>query len=131
MADGLCQLFVLLELADDVNSTVDEALAPWGLSRATFEALFRLHQMGAQTQRALADRAKCAPSNITRLIDRLEGQGYVSRGKDPDDRRVVQAHVTDAGQAALREASEAMAGVQERLLARLRDADGRCAGDKP
>lgn len=35
--------------------------------------------------------------DITRLLDRLERAGYVSRGRCSTDRRIVRAQLTDAG----------------------------------
>lgn len=126
---SLCQLFVLLDLADEVNRRVELALEPLGLSRATFEALRHLAAEGAPTQKALAEHAGCAPSNVTRRIDRLEKQGLVERLPDPGDRRVVRARPTATGRATLEAAIAALSELQAALVARLAEAEGRCATD--
>ncbi|MEV0278955.1 MarR family transcriptional regulator [Streptomyces sp. NPDC050610] len=47
--------------------------------------------------RRIAVRLKCEPSNITGIVDRLEGRGLVERQPDPDDRRVKLAATTAEG----------------------------------
>ena len=48
----------------------------------------------------LARRLMVTPAVVTGLVDRLEKRGYVRRGGDPGDRRVVRLTLTDAGRAA-------------------------------
>ena len=45
----------------------------------------------------LAERLSCVKSNVTRLVDRLETDGLVSRAPDPNDRRSCLAVITGAG----------------------------------
>jgi DNA-binding MarR family transcriptional regulator len=40
--------------------------------------------------------------DITRLLDRMEKRGLISRERQTDDRRVVKARITAAGLAALK-----------------------------
>ncbi|MCB5164860.1 MarR family transcriptional regulator [Streptomyces bambusae] len=47
--------------------------------------------------RRIAQKLKCEPSNITGIVDRLEGRGLVERHPDPADRRVKLAVATEAG----------------------------------
>ncbi|MFE7118804.1 MarR family winged helix-turn-helix transcriptional regulator [Streptomyces sp. NPDC057654] len=77
--------------------------------------------------RRIAVKLKCEPSNVTGIVDRLEGRGLVERRPDPDDRRVKLAAATPEGQrtadqlrGALHFAREPLAGlsVAERTLLR-------------
>ena len=77
------------------------------LSLVAFEALLRLgrsrdHQMSMSQ---LADQMVLTSGGVTRLIDRLEGAGYVSRRPCVADRRVHWAQLTDAGLAAIEAAT--------------------------
>jgi DNA-binding MarR family transcriptional regulator len=45
----------------------------------------------------LAAELGCDNSNVTGLVDRLEGRGLVARQEDPTDRRVRQVVLTAAG----------------------------------
>ncbi|GHF34660.1 MarR family transcriptional regulator [Streptomyces mashuensis] len=77
--------------------------------------------------RRIAQQLKCEPSNVTGIVDRLEGRGLVERRPSPEDRRVKLAAVTEQGRqtsARLREsldfAREPLAGLTttERTLLR-------------
>ena len=50
-----------------------------------------------QSQRALAARFGCDPSNISVIVDRLVERGLVERLPDPDDGRVKLITATAAG----------------------------------
>lgn len=119
MAPRLCQLFALLHLADEVNGAVDAALAPYKLTRPAYHALYNLSEHGCQTQKELACKAGCAPSNITRLIDRLERQGLVVRTPSESDRRQIRATLTEQGRRTFAEASQALEQVQQRFASRV------------
>jgi DNA-binding MarR family transcriptional regulator len=49
------------------------------------------------SQRELAGRLHCDPSNVTYLVDRLEERGLIKRRIDPSDRRVKIVGLTSAG----------------------------------
>ena len=49
------------------------------------------------SQRELAGRLHCDPSNVTYLGDRLEERGLIKRRIDPSDRRVRMVSLTSAG----------------------------------
>lgn len=49
------------------------------------------------TQRELASRLCCEPSNVTFVIDKLEGRALIHRAAHPTDRRVNLLVLTDAG----------------------------------
>ena len=46
---------------------------------------------------AIAERMITRDPDITRLLDRLERQGLITRARDTRDRRVVLARITDKG----------------------------------
>ncbi|HEY3734388.1 MAG TPA: MarR family transcriptional regulator [Streptosporangiaceae bacterium] len=68
-----------------------------GLSAPTARALLQLPPDAAVPTRFLAGRLKVDPSNVTGVVDRLEGAGLVERGSEPDDRRVKTLALTQAG----------------------------------
>jgi DNA-binding MarR family transcriptional regulator len=51
---------------------------------------------------AIAHRSVSGDPDVTRLLDRLEAQGWVSRARDADDRRVVTARITAEGRRLLK-----------------------------
>mgnify|MGYP000607290851 CR=1 FL=1 len=61
--------------------------ASHGLSSAQWRLLFALKRLGPCTQARLAERLEIEPISVSRLIDRAEEAGWVTREADPADRR--------------------------------------------
>jgi len=53
------------------------------------------------SQQALAERLEINRTIMVKLIDRLQAEGYVTRTRNPDNRRSYVLSLTDAGRAAL------------------------------
>lgn len=64
----------------------------------------------------LARAAELNPGAMTRLLDRLEAKGLVSRVADPADRRALHIHLTDAGLAIWREIDQCGQRVHDRAF---------------
>lgn len=86
--------------------------------------------------RRLAQKLRCEPSNVTGIVDRLEGRGLVERRPDPKDRRVKLAAATAEGRRvarSLREsldfAREPLAGLSTEERESLRDLLRRMLGE--
>jgi DNA-binding MarR family transcriptional regulator len=87
-----------LEAAELLQSRLEEALKAVDLSPPKFAALDHLMQVGEPVPlRVLSEGLHCVPSNMTQLMDRLEGEGLVRRRADPADRRIVRAELTKLG----------------------------------
>ncbi|MEV6324006.1 MarR family transcriptional regulator [Nocardia sp. NPDC051787] len=82
------------------NARMREWVTPLGLTVAQATALREL--TGPMTQRELAARLTCEPSNATVIIDKLEALQLLERHPHPTDRRAKQLALTPEG-AALRE----------------------------
>ena len=116
--------FGILRAAHALHGRLEEALAAVGLSPAKYEVLHQLVRAGdSMPLRALAEGQRCVPSNITQLVDRLEGDGLVRRVADPADRRIVRAVLTPDGRARVAAGAEAVGRVQEAFAASLSPAD--------
>ncbi|MBX3067703.1 MAG: MarR family transcriptional regulator [Microbacteriaceae bacterium] len=63
-----------------------EALAEHGLSHAGFIALHLIGR-GPLSQTEIAEQAKVEAQTMSRTLDKLERDGYISREKDPNDGR--------------------------------------------
>jgi DNA-binding MarR family transcriptional regulator len=87
-----------LNVADRLYERIGTALAGVGLSYAKYEVLAHLRNAGEPvTLGTLAVGQKCARSNITQIVDRLEAEDLVRRVADPADRRSVLAELTAEG----------------------------------
>lgn len=61
---------------------------------------------GPQTLRELAEREHVQAPSMTRIVNALTAQGFVSRTTHPTDGRQIQVAVTPAGEEVLAEARE-------------------------
>ena len=113
-------LIAVLEAADELQRRLEEALVAVGLSVSKFDALEQLIQAEEPlTLGSLAGRLQCVRSNVTQLVDRLEGEGLVQRGSCSEDRRAVRAKVTPLGHERHAEGIRAIRSVQQQLADRL------------
>jgi DNA-binding MarR family transcriptional regulator len=94
-----------------------------GLSRSAASVLHRLATAGPQRIGDLALWESVAQPSMTALVGRLEGQGLLARGDDPDDRRAVRVSVTAAGEELLAARRGARAEVLGARLAALSAAE--------
>jgi DNA-binding MarR family transcriptional regulator len=71
-----------------------------------YTVLAQLDGHGPHTPRELADREHVQAPSMTRIVNALAEQGFVSRSAHPADGRQIQVSITLAGEAALAEARE-------------------------
>ncbi|SER60849.1 MarR family winged helix-turn-helix transcriptional regulator [Actinokineospora terrae] len=96
-----------------LQSAVDGALKPHGLTFARYEALVLLtfSKRGSLPMRVMGERLQLHPTSVTNIVDRLEADGLVRRTPHPTDRRTTLAEITDAGRQRQAEATEAVTAV--------------------
>ncbi|MGZ4734755.1 MAG: MarR family winged helix-turn-helix transcriptional regulator [Acidimicrobiia bacterium] len=68
-----------------------------GLTLSQLSALATVERHGPLTLGTLADHEQVAPPSITRVVAKLEADGYLTRQPDPADRRVTRVDVTPKG----------------------------------
>src|SRR4051794_7690435 len=89
------------------------------LSPRQFHLLGLLHDHGAMTQRALGTFMDVDPSIVVTLLNPLETAGYLSRDRDPADRRRHVVTLTRSGRRQLDRAAQAQRDAEDDLLASL------------
>jgi DNA-binding MarR family transcriptional regulator len=96
-----------------VLARVDEALRPFDLTFARYEALVLLtfSRRGSLPLGKMGERLMIHPTSVTNIVDRLEAQGLVRRADHPTDRRTTLCEITDAGRDRVREATGAVTAV--------------------
>jgi DNA-binding MarR family transcriptional regulator len=89
---------------------VDEALRPFDLTFARYEALVLLYfsRHGELPMGKMGDRLMLHPTSVTNIIDRLEQQCLVRRVAHPTDRRTKLAEITDDGRRIVDKATESV-----------------------
>ena len=89
-------------LAGEIAASV---FKPAGLSPVQYNVLRILRGAGGGPLACgeIGDRMITRDPDMTRLLDRMEKRGLVSRCRESGDRRVVSVRITDAGLAALKQ----------------------------
>ncbi len=96
-----CELVGLLtHLQQCISKSLEDALKDYGLSVAKYNILNALAEGGGRLPfSTLVEQLGCVRSNVTGLVDRLQEDGLVRRVDHPEDRRMLFAELTEAGQA--------------------------------
>ncbi|MGW4351698.1 MarR family winged helix-turn-helix transcriptional regulator [Nocardia sp. NPDC004582] len=90
---------LLYEARNGLVARLEETWKSNGLSGLDLNALMRLSRSPGRRLRMtdLATQTDLSTSGVTRLVDRLERNGFVRREPDPADRRSSYAVLTAAG----------------------------------
>lgn len=92
---------------------------PMNLTHAGFDMLANLRRSGAphrKTATSLAESSMISTGGITFRMDGLETAGLIRRVRDPQDRRVVYAELTEEGRTVIDKAMESHLTMEQGLL---------------
>jgi DNA-binding MarR family transcriptional regulator len=89
----------VLRVASRFEQEMSDLLRPHGITPTQYNGLRILRGGGSTglTCGGVLDRLVTRDPDITRLLDRLEKLGLVTRTRDSEDRRVVISRITPAG----------------------------------
>jgi DNA-binding MarR family transcriptional regulator len=90
-----------------------------------YTVLALLNGSGPSTLRALAESEHVQAPSMTRIVNALADQGFVTRNGDPDDGRQVRVHITDDGRTVLAEARNQRTAWLAQRVAGLSEEDRR------
>ena len=98
----------LLRTADALEASVEAKLKEFGLTGTQYNALRILRGAGAEGLPCseIGERMITRDPDITRLLNRLQKRGLVTRTRAKTDRRVIHGRITSAGLKLLREMDE-------------------------
>jgi DNA-binding MarR family transcriptional regulator len=122
----------ILRAARYLEREIERELASFGLGLTEFNALSALRRAGrphSLSPKQLGTALLLSSGGLTKLLERLEAEGLVSREPDPHDGRGVVVRLTDAGRRLQDEAFEAHLTNEEELLAPLDDEERAAVGD--
>jgi DNA-binding MarR family transcriptional regulator len=114
-------LLNILRTADVLMQRLTAVLKPFKLSHSQYNVLRILRGAGADglACQEIGERMISRDPDITRLLDRLEARGLVTRTRDQKDRRVVTARITSEGLRILAQLDGPVAQVDRRQLEHL------------
>ncbi|PXY25111.1 MarR family transcriptional regulator [Prauserella sp. PE36] len=108
----------LMRVQQIVQSAVDGALKPHGLTFARYEALVLLTfaRSTSLPMRVMGERLQLHPTSVTNIVDRLEKDGLVKRLPHPTDRRTTLVEITDEGRVRREQATKAVTAIDFGLV---------------
>ena len=81
------------------TQTIDRLLKPHGLNTNMWRVFGSLHDYGGLHISELSDRIAIERTQLSRIIDQAEAQGYVVRAPSEQDRRQTRLNLTKKGKA--------------------------------
>lgn len=108
--------YLMRQILSLLVTKVDQELEPAGLTSAQWQPLLKLHMGHASTVAELARECRLDAGAMTRMLDRLEAKGLVTRQRSSTDRRVVNLVLTPAGSDAARQIPAVLCKVQNAYL---------------
>jgi MarR family transcriptional regulator, organic hydroperoxide resistance regulator len=91
--------FALVQVAHLHHHRVHELLEGLGLYRGQPPVLFALWEQEGLTHSELAGRLHNTPATTTRMLQRMENAGFITRRADAVDQRVSRVYLTESGRA--------------------------------
>ena len=138
--------FMVAQISHLHHSRAHQLLEGLGLYRGQPPLLRHLWEQEGLTQTELASVLKIKPATITKMLQRMEKAGFITRKPDPADQRVSRVYLTESGRAVQNEvenvfqtmAGETFAGftIEEtvllrRFLLQIRDNLVNATGEQP
>ncbi|WP_433563232.1 MarR family winged helix-turn-helix transcriptional regulator [Nocardia sp. CA-151230] len=117
-------LYLIKQLELAVRALMDDALRPLGLTTLQYTALTVLERRSGLSSAQLARRSFLRPQTMNVMVQTLEERGLIRRDRDPGNRRVLVATLTEQGRETLREAAPRVGEIEARLLSGMSDRRG-------
>jgi DNA-binding MarR family transcriptional regulator len=126
-SDGACPparlrgmaFWLLGRAARTANRVTQQRLQDVGMRRYFYGVLATLDEFGPAAQAEIGRRLGIDPSDMVAVLNDLEGEGLVTRTRNPSDRRRNRIELTGPGRKALIRFDDAIAAAQDEYLASL------------
>jgi len=111
------RIFVaILKAADSLSREAEQMIKAAGLTGTQYNVLRILR--GAEPEglacSGIGERMISRDPDMTRLLDRMEKSGLITRARQKDDRRVVKTQITAAGLSLLQKLDQPMLDLHKR-----------------
>jgi DNA-binding MarR family transcriptional regulator len=89
----------ILRTASELSYTVDQFFRPFDITPSQYNVLRILRGAGADglCRNEISERMLTATPDMSRLLDRMEKAGWVTRERAEEDRRQMSTHITKSG----------------------------------
>ncbi|WP_263383420.1 MarR family winged helix-turn-helix transcriptional regulator [Granulicella arctica] len=97
------------------RTEIDEQLRPFGATKAQIQLLWAIRSAPGSSGAHLARACEVTPQTMQALIQKTEESGWIVRGKDSVNDRIVTASLTAAGEELLVTADRVIKGIEAQL----------------
>jgi MarR family transcriptional regulator, organic hydroperoxide resistance regulator len=111
--------FLLNMICRAQRGHVSDSLAAIGLYAGQENFLWQLWREDGLAQSQMVERMCVQPPTVSKMLDRMEKTGLVTRRPDPDDSRVTRVYLTEQGRAIEHGVCDAWCGLEDRVTANL------------
>ncbi|MDE1175287.1 MAG: MarR family transcriptional regulator [Edaphobacter sp.] len=94
---------------------VEEELKPRGVTVAQIQLLLAIRNTPGSSGAELARSCYITPQSVQTVLAQLEAAGWIVRGKEQTNDRILTAHLTAAGRRQTKVVDGLSAGIQERM----------------
>jgi DNA-binding MarR family transcriptional regulator len=117
------RLFVaIVKIADALSLQAEQLIKTHNLTGTQYNVLRILR--GAEPEgllcRGISERMISHDPDMTRLLDRMEKRGLISRERQKDDRRVIKTRITTDGLAALKKLDQPVRELHKQQFAHMK-----------
>jgi DNA-binding MarR family transcriptional regulator len=126
------RIFVaLLRAADFVGQEAEQLLKAKGLTGTQYNVLriLRGAEPGGLLCRGIGEAMISHDPDITRLLDRMEKRGLITRERQTDDRRVIKTRVTPEGLGILKNLDQPVHEMHQRQFRHMSSAKLKMLGE--
>ncbi len=120
------------ELIEDIaaftrklRATFDARVRERSMTLPRARVFFNLNKKDGINQRELADRLELETPTLVRILDAMEGQGYVERRVAGSDRRAKEIYMTDSGRVVAAEVEALAEDVRGQIISGIPESDLR------
>jgi DNA-binding MarR family transcriptional regulator len=97
------------------RTQIDEELRPYGVTKAQIALLWAIRNAPGSSGAHLSRLCEVTPQTAQALIQRAEESGWIVRGKDSVNDRIVTASLTAAGEEVLVTADRVVRSIEAKL----------------
>ena len=112
----------IMRTADHLNQQLMDVLKPHGISATQYNVLRILRGAGEAgvSCKDVGSRMVTRDPDITRMMDRLEKRGILTRDRAKEDRRVVTHRITQAGLDLVNQLDRPIEAMHQKIMQRLK-----------
>lgn len=106
-------------LGDNNLTETNKLLSIWGMTSLQYNALWVIYKSSEDEglpSKDIGRKLYTRVPDVTRLLDRMTDKGWVTRERDPENRRVVRTKITQIGTELVESAHAPLLELESKLL---------------